>query len=67
MIVKMAEKYNECSGSFAHYDQKTESEEAKLRLAIVDEQDKKLKQFQITQDVIKNLRSDVFKGQSDLA
>ena len=38
MIVKMAEKYNE-------YDQETESEEAKLRLAIVDEQDKKLKQF----------------------
>ena len=40
MIVKMAENYNECSDSFAHYDQ-----EAKLRLAIVDEQDKKLKQF----------------------
>ena len=45
MIVKMAEKYNECSDSFAHYDQETENEEAKLRLVIVDEQDKKLKIF----------------------
>ena len=45
MMVKMAEKYKERSSSFAHYDQETESEEAQLCLAIVDEHDKKLKKL----------------------